>query len=121
MLQQNIIEESSSLWSSAYVVVRKKNGSFRVCIDFRRLNAMTKKNAYPLPNIESCLDALAGKKYFSNFDLCSGYWQIEVAEDSREYTAFRTEKGHYQFRRMLLGLCNAPASFQRVMNTNSRL
>lgn len=116
MLKQGIIEESESPWSSAYVLVKKKSGDWRLCVDFRKLNAITKKNAYPLPNIESCLDALAGKVYFSQLDFASGYWQMPIADSSKELTAFRTEDGLFQFRRMPFGLTNAPASFQKLIN-----
>lgn len=117
MLADGIIEESSSPWAAAYVLVRKKTGEFRLYIDFRQLNQVTKKNAFPLPRIEACLEALTGKKFYSQFDFAAGYWQLPVAPDSREYTAFRTEDGHYQFRVMPFGLINAPASFQKLMNT----
>jgi transposase InsO family protein/transposase-like protein len=116
MLQQGIIEESSSPWASEYVMVRKKTGEWRMCVDYRRLNSVTKKNSYPLPNIEECLEALAGKAYFSKLDFASGYWQMPVAEGSRELTAFRTGGGLYQFKVMPFGLTNAPASFQRMIN-----
>jgi len=116
LLKDGIIEESDSPWASAYVLAKKKNGEMRLCIDFRKLNAMTKKLVYPIPNIEDCLDTLAGKKYFSQIDFSSGFWQILMDEKSKEYTAFRTGDGLFQFRRMPFGLTNAPASFQRMIN-----
>ena len=116
MLENGIIEESSSPWASAYVLARKKSGDYRLCVDFRRLNSMTKKCAYPLPHIESCLETLAGKKYFSQIDFASGFWQIPMEKSARELTAFRTEDGLFQFKRMPFGLTNAPASFQRLMD-----
>jgi len=87
LLKQGIIEDSNSPWASAYVLAQKKNGTWRLCIDFRRLNTMTKKVVYPLPNSEECLDTLSGKKYFSTIDFASGFWQIAMAEDAKEKTA----------------------------------
>lgn len=117
LIQDGIVEESSSPWASAYVLAKKKNGEYRLCIDFRKLNSMTKKVAYPLPNIDECLETLSGKKFFTQLDFKSGFWQIEMEEKSREYTAFRTEDGQFQFKRMPFGLTNAPASFQKMINT----
>lgn len=116
MLEEGIIEESDSAWASAYVLAKKKNGDLRLCVDFRRLNMVTKKTVYPLPNTEDCLETLAGKHYFSTIDFASGFWQIPVEESSKELTAFRTEDGQFQFCRMPFGLTNAPASFQRMIN-----
>lgn len=116
MLNQNIIEPSKSSWANEYVMVKKKNGEFRMCIDYRKLNNLTIKEAYPLPNIDECLDNLAGKKYFSQLDFRSGYWQIPIADKSKELTAFRTDEGLFQFVKMPFGLCNAPAFFQKLIN-----
>lgn len=116
LLNKGYIEESNSPWAAAYVLAKKKNGTKRLCIDFRKLNESTKKIAYPLPNIEDCLETLAGKKYFSQLDMASGFWQIPMSEESKELTAFRTESGLYHFNRMPFGLTNAPASFQRMAN-----
>lgn len=117
MLADGIIEPSSSPWASAYVVVQKQTGEYRICIDYRKLNSLTKKYPYPSPNLEQCLETLAGKRFFSSFDLASGYWQLPMAETSKPLTAFRCEDGHFQFRRMPFGLVNAPASFQKFMNS----
>lgn len=117
LLKEGIIEESSSPWASAYVLAKKKNGEMRLCIDFRKLNAVTKKLVYPLPNIDECLETLSGKQYFTQLDFKSGFWQIEMDEGSKEMTAFRTEDGLFQFRRMPFGLTNAPATFQRMINS----
>lgn len=117
LLKKDIIEKSSSPWASAYVLAKKQNGEYRLCIDFRRLNDMTKKDVYPLPNIEDCLDTLSGKVYFSLIDFKAGFWQLEVEEKSRELTSFKNEDGSYQFKRMPFGLTNAPASFQKTINS----
>lgn len=116
MINKGYIEDSDSPWASAYVLAKKKNGEKRLCIDFRKLNDQTKKVVYPLPNIDDCLDTLSGKKYFSQLDMASGFWQIAMDDKSKELTAFRTEDGLYQFKRMPFGLTNAPASFQRMIN-----
>lgn len=116
MLDKDIIEPSTSPWASAIVLVRRRTGDIRVCIDFRRLNGVTKKCVHPLPNIGDCLEPLCGNRYFSQLDLASGYWQISINERDREKTTFRTEEGQFHFKRMPFGLCNAPASFPRLMN-----
>lgn len=116
MLQEGVIEESTSPWASAYVLAKEKSGDYRLCVDFRKLNNLTKKVAYPLPNIDGCLDTLAGKRYFSLIDFASGFWQVPMAPEARELTAFRTEDGQFQFKKMPFGLTNAPATFQRMIN-----
>ena len=97
------------------MLVRKKDGSWRFCVDYRKLNALTHKDAYPLPRIEESLTTLKKAAWYSTLDLACGYWQVEVDPRDQEKTAFTTPLGLYQFERMLFGLCNAPATFQRLM------
>lgn len=117
MLDDGVIQPSSSPWSSPVVLVKKKDGTLRFCIDYRKLNSVTKKDVYPLPRVDDSLDRLRHAKYFSSIDLKSGYWQIEVDERDREKTAFVTPDGLYEFRVLPFGLCSAPATFQRMMDT----
>ncbi|XP_049306293.1 retrovirus-related Pol polyprotein from transposon 17.6 isoform X1 [Bactrocera dorsalis] len=115
MHKNGVIEPSISPWSSPIVLVKKKDGSTRFCVDYRKLNDVTKKDSYPLPRIDDTLDTLSGAKWFSTLDLQSGYWQVEIDECDREKTAFSMGDGLWEFSVMPFGLCNAPATFERLM------
>ncbi|XP_015764203.1 PREDICTED: uncharacterized protein LOC107343152 [Acropora digitifera] len=115
MLQKRIIRESVSPWSSPIVLVKKKDGSFRFCVDLRKVNAVTRKDSFLLPLVSDTLDALSGTKYYSTLDLKSGHWQIEMHSESREKTAFVTHDVLYELNVMPFGLTNSGASFQRFM------
>ena len=115
MQQQGAISPSSSPWASLVVLVRKKDGSLRFCIGFRKHNAVTKPDVFLLPRIDDLLDQLGKSKFFSTLDLAAGYWQVQIHPSSKEKTPFITHKGSYQFNVMPFGLRNAPAVFQRLM------
>ena len=106
-----VMEPSCSEWASPSVLVRKRDGSVRWCIDLRKLNDVTVKDCYLLPLLQDCMDALEGCRHFTTLDVASGYYQLEIAEEDRDKTVFVTKYGLFSFRRMLFGLCNAPATF----------
>ena len=116
MLEIGAIRRFESQWASAVVLVRKKDGSLRFCIDLRKLNSRTVKDTYSIPRIEDSLDSLNGSCIFTSIDLKAGYWQVELDEDSIPLTAFTVGPlGFYECVRMLFGLTNAPATFQCLM------
>ena len=116
MLTGGQIEPSDSPWSAPVVLVTKKDGGTRFCVDYRRLNNVTVKDAYPLPRIDDTLDMLAGKQWFCTLDLASGCWQVFLSQEARIKTAFATHSGLFQFKVMSFGLCNTPATFERLMD-----
>ena len=116
MLDGGAIRPSQSPWCNAVVLVQKKDGGLRFCIDFCRLNNRTKKDAYPLPRMQETMESMVDTRFFSTMDLKSGFWQVKMAKDSQQYTAFMVgSMGVYKFLRMPYGLCNALATFQRLM------
>jgi hypothetical protein len=115
MLKYDVIEESTSPYSSPILIVKKKDGTIRFCVDLRFVNDITIKDNFPIPSIEQTRYYPNGVKYYSTLDFISGYWQIPIREKDRHKTAFTTQNGHYQFKRMAFGLTNAPPTFQRII------
>ena len=116
MLEYGIIEPAASPWASNVVLVKKKDGSLRFCVDYRRLNSITYKDSYPLPLIHNCLNALSDSSWYSTLDLRSGYYNIPIAESDRDKSAFITRQGCFRFMVMPFGLTCAPSVFQRLMD-----
>ena len=116
MLEQDLITPSKSPWSSPITLVKKKDSSYRFCIDYRKLNEVTSKDSFPLPRIDDSLDALGGNKYFSVMDLSSGNWQVGVYPDYQDKTAFVTVDGLYTFKVMPYEMCNSEATFDAWWN-----
>ena len=115
MLKMKVIEPCNSPWRSPCLIIKKRNNSYRYCIDFRSIKAITKEDNYPLPRIETILESMSGAQYFSTLDMRCGYWQIPIAPEDREKAAFTTPDNTYCFKRLPFGLNTAPATFQRVM------
>jgi len=116
MLAADVIEPSNSPWASPVCLAKKPDGSYRFCVDYRRVNAVSRKDAYPIPDIQDAFDSLRGTKYFATIDLLSGYWQIGMTPRAQERSAFCTRRSLYHFKRMPFGLSNAPATFCRLMH-----
>ena len=116
LLDAGIVRHSNSKWASPIVVIRKKNESLRICVDFRKLNAVTIKPVYYIPETNHLLDCLSEAKWFTSIDLSSAYHQLEIEEKDKHLTSFITRKGQFEYNRMPFGLCGAPFTFQRTMN-----
>lgn len=117
LLERGIIRPSNSPYSSPLVLVPKRDAAIRLCIDFRRVNEVTKKDVYPLPRILDMLDTLNKSKYYTVLDLCQGYHQVPVVEEDKEKAPFSYFGGHYEYNFMPFGLCNSSPTFQRLMDT----
>lgn len=117
LLKQGIIEPSMSQWASAVVYVKKKDGTWRMCVDFRKLNAIARLCVYPLPRVNDIFSIMSGCKFFTALDLAKGFWQIKLDPESREKTAFNSVFGQFQFKRLPFGLSSAPGAFQNALNT----
>lgn len=117
MLELGIVEKSNSAWSSPILLIKKKDNSYRFCVDFRKVNQVTEKDAYPLPYVSSILDRLRGATFITSLDIKSAYWQIPLAESAKQYSAFTVpNRGLFHFNRMPFGLHNAPATWQRFID-----
>ena len=117
MLQAGIIKPSMSPWASPLLPVKKKDGSIRLCIDYRRLNAISKKDAYSMPRIDNLIDERGGARFITTLDLAKGYWQVPVREQDRPKTAFSAPQGLFQFWMIPFGLQGAPMTFQKMMDS----
>jgi len=115
-LEADVIEPTSSEWGFPVMLVPKKDGTLRFCIDYRLLNVVTKKDSYPLPLMDECIDSLGEATILSTLDCNAGYWQVAIAPEDREKTAFVCHEGAYQYKRMPFGLTNAPATLQRALD-----
>ena len=116
MIDLGLVCPSLSDWSANVVMVRKRDGTLRFCVDYRKLNERTFKDVYPLPRIDTCMDTLAGAAWYSTFDLRAGYHQVILHPRDAHKTTFITKRGSFQFNVLPFGLCNAPGTFQRLMD-----
>jgi len=111
MLRAGVIEPSESPWASPVCLVKKPDGTYRFCVDYRRVNAVSKQDAFPIPDIRDALDSLRDMKYYATIDLLSGYWRLGMTDQAKERSAFCTRRGLFHFNRMPFGLSGAPATF----------
>jgi hypothetical protein len=116
LLQKGLIQQSTSPFASPVLLVKKKTEDWRLCVDFRKLNALTVKNKYPLPIIDELIDELSGSKWFTSLDLSSRFHQTRMAAGEEFKTAFQTHNGHYEYKVMPYGVTGGPGTFQGVMN-----
>ncbi len=116
MQELEVIEPSFSEWNNPIVLIPKKDGSLRFCLDFRKLNSVSKFDPYPMPRVDELVEKLGKAKFLTTLDLCKGYWQVHLSPDSKEFTAFKTQFGHFHFRVLPFGLHGAPATFQRMID-----
>jgi len=116
MLTAGVIEPSLSEWASPVCLVKKQDGSYRFCIDYRRVNAVSRKDAFSIPKITEAIDSLRGSRWFATIDLLSGYWQLGMTDRAKERSTFCTMRGLYQFKRIPFGLCGAPVTFCGLMS-----
>ena len=116
MLDNDIIEKSTSAWSSPCILVPKPDGSYRFVTDFRKVNNVTKTDSFPIPRIDDCIDKIGSAKFVSKFDLLKGFWQVPLTKRAKEISAFATPDGLFQYKVMLFGMKNSPATFQRMIH-----
>ena len=116
LLDNNFIEPSKSSWSSPCLLIPKPDGTYQFCTDYRKVNAVTKTNTFPLPRIEDCIDRVGNAKFISKFDLLKGFWQVPLTSRAKEISAFATPEGLYQYKVMPFGMKNSRPTFQRLIN-----